>query len=77
MYRQIIVPTEEEHSIELPEYLYGKKVEVFVTEIGSPADSSHSLPGDLKDKDFWETIEFDPDFPSIEDIRKTAWPPRG
>ncbi len=70
MYRQIIVPTEEDHSIELPEYLFGKKVEVVVNEIGSSSDSTSSLPSDLKDKDFWDDIEFNPDFPSIEDIRK-------
>ena len=70
MYRQIIVPTEEDHSIELPEYLFGKKVEVVVNEIGSSSVSTSSLPSDLKDKDFWDDIEFNPDFPSIEDIRK-------
>lgn len=33
MYRQIIVPTEKDHTIALPEYLFGKQVEVVVNEV--------------------------------------------
>ena len=75
-YRQIIVPTREKHSVELPEYLYGKKVEVVASEIEVTNGSVTPLPKDLKDKDFWNDIEFTPDFPSVETIRTTAWPPR-
>lgn len=75
-YRQVLVPTKKKHSIELPEYLYGKKVEVVVREIGLPNGFRTELPKDLKDKAFWEGIEFNPDFPSLEEIRTTSWPTR-
>jgi len=75
MYRQIIVPTEEDHTITLPEYLFGKQVEVFVKEVAEK-ETAPSLPTDLKDKKFWDDIVFDPAFPSIEEIRASAWPSR-
>lgn len=75
MYRQIIVPTVKDHTIELPEYLFGKQVEVVVNEVTKKA-TSPSLPSDLKDKDFWNDIDFDPSFPSLTEIRSSAWPSR-
>jgi hypothetical protein len=74
MYRAIVIPTEKEHTIDLPEKFFGKKVEVLINEIFS--NDSSSLPKDLKNKAFWEDIEFNPNFPSVEEIRKTAWPKR-
>jgi hypothetical protein len=53
---------------------FGKKVEVTVNEVDSVG--TIALPNDLKNKAFWEDIEYNPDFPSVEEIRKTAWPKR-
>jgi hypothetical protein len=77
MYRQIIIPTDKEHSIELPENLYGKQLEITVKEItAKPAKPAvtKKLPARLKSKAFWESIVYNPDFPSIEEIQQTAWP---
>ncbi len=68
MYREIIIPTEKKHSIELPPSLYGKKVEVIAFEI----ESEKKVQG--KKKKFLDDIEAIPDFPSIEQIRKEGWP---
>ena len=78
MYRQIIIPTTKEHSIELPENLYGKQVEITVKEITTkPAKvAAKKLPANLKSKAFWDDIPYNSNFPSIEEIRKTAWPKR-
>ncbi len=70
MYRTVITPTEKEHTLELPKTFFGKKVEVLIHEVAS----STEFPKGLKNKAFWEDIEYNPDFPSQEDIRKTAWP---
>lgn len=72
MYRTIITPTEKEHTLELPKKFFGKKVEVLVNEIAE--SDITSLPSALKNKAFWEDIEFNPDFPSVEEIRKITWP---
>jgi hypothetical protein len=79
MYRQIIIPDNNKHSIELPENLYGKQVEVTIKEVpAQPAvkKRSRSLPAGLKSKAFWESIEYNPGFPAIEEIREKAWPKR-
>jgi hypothetical protein len=77
MYRQIITPTHQEHSIELPEYLYGRQVEITVKRIANPATKTtraKKLPARLQNKAFWEDIVYNPDFPSLEEIRQTASP---
>ncbi len=77
MYRQIIIPSHEEHSIELPENLYGRQVEITVREIAAKiakASFQKKLPAGLKDKAFWENIEYNPGFPTVQEIRLTAWP---
>ena len=77
MYRQIIIPTIYDHSIELPENLYGKKVEVTVMELTKRTTKSivnKKLPNRLINKAFWEDITYNPNFPSIEEIRQTSWP---
>jgi len=79
MYRQIIIPTNKEHSIELPQNLYGKQVEITIKEIATKAaKSAHTkeLPAGLKNKAFWDDIVYNPGFPSIEELRQTAWPKR-
>jgi hypothetical protein len=68
MYREILIPTEKSHSIELPPSLYGKKVEVIAFEIDPQKITSE------KKKQFLDDIVPIPDFPSVEQIRKEAWP---
>ncbi len=75
MLKQILVPIEENHIIELPEHLFGKQIEVQITEIGE-ANYASELPDDLKDQAFWSDIPFDSSFPSIDQIRSSAWPSR-
>lgn len=68
MYRQILTPDKENHSIELPEDLYGKKIEVIAFEINEMQPSNTGV------KNFLDDIEPIPDFPGIEKIRKNGWP---
>ena len=70
MYRQILIPTEKDHKIELPVDLYGKKVEVIAFEITE--EKSISVKKNTE-KNFLDDIEAIPDFPSIDTIRKDAW----
>ncbi len=71
MYRQILIPTEKDHKIELPVDLYGKKVEVIAFEITEEKNISSKSS---TEKNFLDDIEAIPDFPSIDVIRKDAWP---
>ena len=46
MYRAIITPTENIHTIDLPEEFFGKKVEVTIVELSEPAikkNNSHPI----------------------------------
>ena len=75
MYREIIIPSNEKHSIRLPKELYGKRVEV----IAFAVEEERSLfISDKKNKpgkkNFLDDIEFITNFPGIEEIRKEAWP---
>jgi len=70
MLNEILVPDENHHSIELPKEFYGKKVQVIAFEVRENVIASNK-----SDEGFsWDDIEYNPDFPSIEEIRKTAWP---
>ena len=75
MIQEIIIPKRKRLTINIPESLIGKRVEVIVKE-AEKRESLGSLPADLKDKAFWEDIAFDASFPSTEEIRSTAWPDR-
>jgi len=68
MYREIIIPTEKSHSIELPPSLYGKKVEVIAFEIEA------TIKTQSREEKFLDDIEVIPDFPSIQQIREEGWP---
>lgn len=72
MYRQILIPDKKNHSIELPEDMYGKKVEVTVKIVTEGIE----LTKPEKVTGFLDDIEPIPDFPSIGEIRKEAWPER-
>ncbi len=78
MYRQIITPDEHNHSIDLPKKFFGKKVEVIMMELGdTPADTSKPKPPAGKKvttAELLETFGAGSGFPSIEEIRSTAWP---
>ncbi len=83
MYREIFEPSEENHSIDLPEKFYGKKVEVIVTELKEPLTDSEkpsytNLPKGKKvsKSKLFESFGANPDFPDIDEIRKQAWPER-
>ncbi|RYE18279.1 MAG: hypothetical protein EOP42_30920 [Sphingobacteriaceae bacterium] len=77
MYKQTIVPDKDNHSIELPEEFYGKKVDVIVME--TEKRNIASIPALPKGKkvsldQLFETFGTDPDFASIEEICSKAWP---
>lgn len=77
MYKQTIIPDKNNHSVELPERFYGKKVEVIILEVEEEMTDLHpNLPeGKIVSLDqLFETFGSDPDFPSIEKIRSKAWP---
>jgi hypothetical protein len=75
MYKQVLVPDAKNHSIEMPEKIFGKRVEVIVVEIGN-ASAAHPAPPEGKKiavTELFENFGKAPDFPSIEDIRAKAW----
>lgn len=77
MYRQIIVPTEKDHTIELPEKFFGKTVEVTMVEVPAPERNGHPLPPEGKVvslEKLFETFGADPHFPDIDSLRAKAWP---
>lgn len=68
------VPSIENHTIEVPEEWYGKEISVEI----KPAEPKLATLGDVlspesKNYDFWKDMPYDPNFPSIEEIRKEAW----
>jgi hypothetical protein len=76
MYKQILTPDKKNHSIEMPEKFFGKKVEVIVVEIGNADFDAHpTLPLGKKIavKELFENFGTSPDFPSTEEIRAKAW----
>jgi len=77
MYKQVLVPDKKNHSIEMPERFFGKKVEVIVVEIGkSTPDDTQPIPPlgkKVELSELFESFGAAPDFPSIEEIRAKAW----
>lgn len=68
MYRQIITPDKNNHSIDLPEELFGKKIEVIMVEIGN-ADIPDTRPVPPAGKktsvnELLEAFGTDPSFPT-------------
>lgn len=72
MFREIITPSEKNHSIELPQEFFGKKIEVFAFEL---KDKTKRRKKTSK-KAISQLAGAFPDFPSVEEIRKKAWPVR-
>ncbi|MES2703775.1 MAG: hypothetical protein V4649_14130 [Bacteroidota bacterium] len=57
MYRQIMVPTEQEHSVELPKELFGKTVEIIAFSL-SEGETLNKLP--IADPNsFYDSINLD------------------
>jgi hypothetical protein len=76
-YKQILVPDKKNHTIEMPEEFFGKKVEITVVEIVSSTSNTYPvapLGKKVKADELFESFGKAPDFPSVEEIRSKAWP---
>jgi hypothetical protein len=76
-YKQVLVPDKKNHTIEMPEQFFGKKVEVTVVELGDSQKDTHPVPPPGKKvsvNELFENFGADPGFPSIDEIRERAWP---
>lgn len=76
MYKQILVPDKKNHSFEMPEKFFGKKVEVIVVELSDPSAHAYPTPPVGKNtsiNELFENFGDAPDFPSVEEIRHKAW----
>ena len=76
-YKKSLVPDRKNHSIEIPEEFYGKKVEVLILELSDERKENLSpLPPGKKvsAKELLEHFGEAPDFPSADEIRSRAWP---
>jgi hypothetical protein len=77
VYKQVLTPDKNNHSIEMPEQFFGKKVEVIVVELSEGTEDVNPIPPPGKKvsvNDLFENFGAAPDFPSIEKIRTKAWP---
>ncbi|MDB5124333.1 MAG: hypothetical protein JWP94_2462 [Mucilaginibacter sp.] len=77
MHKQILVPDKKNHSIEMPEKFFGKKVEVIVVELADSAKNVHPVPPVGKEvavNELFENFGAAPDFPSGDEIRDKTWP---
>jgi hypothetical protein len=75
IFKQVLIPDEKNHSIEMPEEFFGKKVEVTVMELDD-SNAQSGLPAGKKvsKNELFQTFGLAPDFPSVEEIRDKAWP---
>lgn len=75
VYRQILTPDEKNHSIEMPEHFFGRRVEVIVMEITDSVKNPTPPTGKKSTvSELLEDFGTAPDFPSVEEIRSKAWP---
>jgi hypothetical protein len=75
MYKQILTPNKKNHSFEMPEQFYGKKV-VIVVEVSNTSTESKPIPPFAEKvvvMELFESFGQAPDFPSLEEIRTKAW----
>jgi len=71
VHREVVFPTKESHTIDLPENMFGKEVEV----IFAVREVKESLPKSKKqsmDKLF-EMFGKGKDFPTLDEIRQKNW----
>lgn len=75
-YKQILIPDKKNHTIEMPEQFFGKKVEVSVVELSDSAMVNPVPPPgkEILVNELFENFGAAPDFPSAEEIRDKAWP---
>ncbi|MEO6522966.1 MAG: hypothetical protein ABIN91_14890 [Mucilaginibacter sp.] len=67
MYKQTLTPDKKNHTIEMPEKFFGKKVEVIVVEVGNANADTYPTPPmgkKIKVKELFESFGKAPDFPS-------------
>ena len=77
MYKQVLTPDKKNHSIEMPEEFFGKKVEVTVVELNDPNTIALPVPPPGKKisvNELFENFGAEPDFPTADEIRVKAWP---
>jgi hypothetical protein len=77
VYKQVLVPDKKNHSIEMPEQFFGKKVEVIVVELSDSNKGAHPVPPigkEISVNELFENFGDAPDFPRIDEIRTKAWP---
>jgi hypothetical protein len=74
VYKQVLIPDKQNHSIEMPERFFGKKVEVIVMELDSSTYSGLPKGKEISVQELFENFGDAPDFPSIDEIRAKAWP---
>lgn len=69
-----IVPSEENHSIELPKELYGKEIEVEIREKTAKGKPMPPPSEAIDPKILLKHSGWGKDFPSIEELRKQTAP---
>ena len=77
LYKQVLFPDKKNHTIEMPEQFFGKKVEVIVMEVNETGDAASPEPPPGKKvlaSELFEYFGAAPDFPSVKEIRAQAWP---
>ncbi|HEY5327102.1 MAG TPA: hypothetical protein VIJ27_08880 [Mucilaginibacter sp.] len=77
MYKQVLIPDKKNHTIEMPEQFFGKKVEVTVVELGDSLKVAHPMPPPGKKisvNELFKKFGANPGFPSTDEIRAKAWP---
>jgi len=75
VYKKTVIPDKKNHSIEMPEEFFGKKVEVIMIEVDDKTGRAIPPPGKkIAVEKLFESFGAAPDFPSIEEIRQKAWP---
>ncbi len=77
VYKQVLIPDKKNHSVEMPEKFFGKKVEVTVKSIDSDTSTDHPTPpigNPVNINELFENFGQAPDFPSADIIRQQSWP---
>jgi len=77
VYKQVLIPDKENHTIEMPENFYGKKVEVIVIEVDDRNETTRPTPPTGKQvntNELFENFGKAPDFPSSDSLRQNTWP---
>jgi hypothetical protein len=79
-YKRILIPSKENHKIDIPGRFFGKRVEIIVKELdGFTADVPPIPPigKRISLEELFEDFGANPNFSSIDEIRAKAWPSKG